>query len=165
MNALPAFLKTVSIFSGLSDAELEILSNRFSMRTYDPGETIIKQGEISDNLYIIYSGFVNVTKGATKPEEKEIFITTMGPGDCFGEAALFHNVKRTANIAAHEKSEVLTIGKMAFVKYLQASPEAANRVLFQMLKNLFLRLEQTSAELHFERKTGLAQDAIDKILS
>jgi CRP-like cAMP-binding protein len=159
------FLKTVKIFELLTDEELVVLSQLFTSHQCRTNERIVSEGEMSSKFYVVREGFVNVTRGQTPKEKEEgnAFVTVLGAGDYFGEAALFHDVKRIANVDAADKTRLLVVDKKDFERYLHANPIAANRILILMFKQLFLRLEKTLSELQFERSGGLAQSAIDQL--
>lgn len=160
MTSLEQFLKTVRIFENLTEEELSHLVPLFEVRNAKNKERVISEGEISDLFYVIRSGHLNVTKGA-----KESFITVLGPKDYFGEASLFHNVRRTASVVASDDVQLLHLPRDQFQQYLLTYPMAANRILFQMLKEVFLRLEETSNELLLERGTHQnTATAIHKLL-
>lgn len=157
-----SFLKSVNIFSTLVETEREILASRFKEIQFGAGDNIISEGDPSQCLYLICSGFVDVTRG---PKENRIFLTTLTAGEYFGEAALFQDLKRTANVDARDNVQLLMMDRQNFAEYLGAYPSSANQILLQMLKQIFVRLSQTSHELQFERKDSLAQSAIDKLFT
>lgn len=161
MNSLITFLKKTDVFSLLSEQELTEISSYIKEAKYTQKTRIIKEGESSDALYLIQEGFVHVVRGKTD----DVFIATLGPGDTFGEAALFHKTKRIAHIDTDENTTLLIVEKEAFDKILEKYPSAASKILLQILKQLFVRLERTSHELQFERTGHLDQDAIDGIFS
>lgn len=162
MTTLVSFLKRVAIFRDLDEADLEALSTRFEARKFQRDETVIQEGDFSDEFFIIQSGEAKVTRG---PIGEEVIITSLGPAEYFGEAALFNNVKRSANIQALEPIEALTIQRAVFEEFLEARPLAGNKILQHMLRQLFFRLEKTNAQLEFERQGGFAQNAIRGLLS
>ena len=160
MTSLGQFLKTVRIFENLTEEELSHLVPLFEVRNARNKVRVITEGEISDLFYIIRSGHLNVTKGL-----KDFFITILGPKDYFGEASLFHDVRRTASVTANEDVQLLLLPREQFQQYLLTYPMAANRILFQMLKEVFLRLEETSNELLLERGSPAGSlSAIHKLL-
>lgn len=162
MSDMVPFLQTVSIFKDLTTPEREILAGLFTEVHFKSNETIISEGDSSQSLYLVRSGFVNVSRG---PKDHRIFLTTLSAGEYFGEAALFQDIKRTANVDAREDVHLAIIDRQSFDTYLSSNPSAANRILYQMLKQIFIRLSQTSHELQFKRKDSLAQSAIDKLFS
>lgn len=161
MGSLEQFLKTVRIFENLSPEELRHLVPLFEIKNVKNKERVIAEGEISDRFYVIRSGHCNVTKGS-----KDTFITVLGPKDYFGEASLFHDVRRTANVTASEDSQLLLLPREQFQQFLLTYPLAANRILFQMLKDVFLRLEETSNELLLSKGPHAtpAENAIHRLL-
>src|SRR5689334_227225 len=60
---------------------------------------LVREGEPAESFYIILAGEAEVLK--REPRTDRLFpIAKLGPGDHFGETALFHAVKRTATIRA-----------------------------------------------------------------
>jgi len=66
-------------------------------RTFAPGETIIRQGELGESIYFVLEGAVEVfvRRGAG-----EALIDRHGPGRYFGELALLGDRRRTATVRA-----------------------------------------------------------------
>ena len=54
------YLKTHSIFKGMSDDQAQTLASAASIRTYEPGDCLFKQDESADFCYIVVSGRVSV---------------------------------------------------------------------------------------------------------
>ena len=54
------YLKTHSIFKGVTDEQIKILSSYAHLRHYEPGDCLFKQGESADHFYIVVSGRVSV---------------------------------------------------------------------------------------------------------
>ena len=112
MTSLEQFLKTVKIFENLTEEELSHLVPLFEVRNTKNKERIIRESELSDLFYIIRSGHFNITKGP-----KDVFITALGPKDYFGEASLFHQARRTANVTASEDAQLLIMHRDQFQQY------------------------------------------------
>src|SRR5205085_662238 len=83
--------------------------------TYLAGEAVIREGETGDRLYIIHSGTVVVTKGRHR-------LARLGPGDFFGEMALFDNEPRSATVTAAGPVEVLVLQRDRFHSLVQQRP-------------------------------------------
>jgi len=163
MTPIAEFLKKVSIFRDLRPKELEELATHFERRKAQSHERIITEGERSDQFFIIQNGFVNITKGESKPGQAAAFISTLGPSDTFGEASLFHDTQRIANVDASSEVDLLVSDRKRFHAYLDSHPVSAKCILLQVLKQVFQRLEKTSYELQFKRGDGINQDAIDQL--
>ena len=69
---------------------------------YEPGEPIVRQGEIGDRFYIIARGAVEVVR---EDGDTCTRLARLGPGEHFGEVALLQNVPRTATVRAVEPTD------------------------------------------------------------
>jgi CRP-like cAMP-binding protein/membrane protease YdiL (CAAX protease family) len=63
----------------------------------DPQSIIVREGEDSENFYVILAGEAEVLKREGR-DGQDFPIATLGPGQHFGETALFDQIKRTATI-------------------------------------------------------------------
>ena len=74
---------------------------------FEPGQEIVREGEVGQRLYLIWKGEVDVTRGGLSSEP----IVTLGPGQHFGETAIFQNVRRTATVRARTRVELISLGR------------------------------------------------------
>jgi NADH dehydrogenase len=75
---------------------------------YEPGQEIIREGEIGRRLYIVMEGEVEVSRAS--PSGSEV-LATLGRGQHFGEIAVFQDSRRTASVRARTKVELLSVGQ------------------------------------------------------
>ena len=75
---------------------------------YEPGQPIIRQGELGHNLYLILEGKVEVVR---EDDGRPTVLATLGPGQHFGEVAVFENVRRTATVRAATPVELVSLGQ------------------------------------------------------
>ena len=155
-------LKNVNIFSTLTDEERDQLAGFFHVKKFAAGQRIIKQGDETDDLYIVHEGYLPVSR---TDWDKDVYLSMLGPGDYFGEAALFASTQRSANVDAQGDAVLLAMSKQSFSVYMTEHPDSVRRVLFEMLKQLFLRLQTTSMELQSARKAHQGQVDIDKFFT
>ena len=73
---------------------------------FEPGQIIVKQGDIGRNMFIIQSGEVEVIR---EDPDGDKMLTRLGAGEHFGEAAVFQNVRRTATVRARTRVQLLTL--------------------------------------------------------
>ena len=78
---------------------------------YEPGEVIVRQGEIGDRFYVVGKGAVEVIR---EEGGRSTALATLGPGEYFGEVALLKDLPRTATVRALEPTDVLAIGRGDF---------------------------------------------------
>ena len=115
-------------------------------RLYRAGETIVRQGEVGDCMYVIQSGKVEVIK---EQAGSEVSLAELGEGDFFGEMALFEKDVRSATVRALGDVRVLTVDQKILLRKIHEDPSLA----FRIIRKLSQRIRGLDAELL--RITGL----------
>jgi CRP/FNR family transcriptional regulator len=115
------------IFSGLSEDELAELSDIAIERRFDTGEFVFWDGDAPDYFYILAEGQIKAVKHASSG--KEFIIAFLGPGEMFGEVAVFENKPYPASAEAAEPTKVLGIERGRFLSFLAKRPEVALRII------------------------------------
>lgn len=106
-----SLLRRMSLFSGLSPQELAALDARLQKRHVAAGELFVRQGEPRSFLFIIVTGVVELS--ITEQGEEKV-IGTLGPGEHFGEYALFADTPYHANGRARLDAELLLLDEAKF---------------------------------------------------
>lgn len=91
---------------------------------YEPGQDIVREGDIGHELYIIRSGEVEVWKRRGESPGSDL-VATLGPGERFGEVAVFRGVRRTATVRARTRVELLRVRRDAAVALTESSADIA----------------------------------------
>ena len=115
-----AFLKRVPLFSGLTDGQIERLAAGSVRRNFPKGRTIVAEGEPSQSLYVLLSGRAKVQRSDT--EGKEVILSVLGPGECFGEMSLIDDAPRSASVITLESSDFMSIAKESFKAHPRLEP-------------------------------------------
>ncbi len=102
-------------------------------REFRAGETIIRQGDVGDTMFVIQEGQVEVVQreGGT-----EIVLGVLGSGDFFGEMAIFEKEVRSATVRARGDVRVLTVDRKTLLRRISADPSLALRMLEKMSSRL-----------------------------
>ena len=137
-------LKNVPIFSELGRRDLSRLSKLMVPRSFKAGEVIIKENDQAAGFFVVTSGKVEVLRGAGGPSPH--LLATFGPGEFFGEMALFEGYPRSATVRALEDTECLAMTRWDFTAELRTHPEIA----VGMLPPLVRRLRDADARLAAE---------------
>lgn len=127
-------LKQVEIFSGLSDAELDIIADSCISRSYPKNTVIINEDDFADSLYVIEQGRVKVY--CSDKNGKEFIMNTMGAGEYFGELALLDDEKRSASVRTLDKSVFVIMYKDEFNKILDEQPNIARTLIRNLTKRV-----------------------------
>jgi len=116
-------LGRVDLFAGLSDEARREIAGAIRSRTFGDGESIVRQGEPGESMFIIASGRAVV---ALEPDRREV--ATIEGGGYFGEMSLLTGEPRTATVIARGDTVVLEIGADLFRHLGMTSPQAIEQV-------------------------------------
>lgn len=107
-------------------------------KSFPRGSVIIKEGEISNEAYIVSKGMVKIVK--QRRDGQTLTLAEMGPGQLFGEMCLFGSVERTASIIAITDVELNVIDKEHFQEVFRNTPLEAKLIIVLLAR----RLQKTS---------------------
>jgi len=120
-------LKKSLIFSSLKEDELDELSKLAIERNYKPDDFIFWEEDPPDYFYIIVEGRIKVLKYSSSG--KEFIIAFFGPGEMFGEVAVFENKPYPASSQAMVNTKILRIKKEDFLTFLSSRPRIALSII------------------------------------
>jgi len=115
-------------------------------RTYAKGEVIFSEGDQGDALYVIQFGQVKIVK---RTPTTEITLAVLGPGEIFGEMALFEHKERSASAIAVDEARILTVDRKKFFATMSRDPTLA----FKILSSMSQRLRQLDQQVSRDRVT------------
>jgi len=96
-------------------------------REYADGETIVRQGETGDCMYVVQEGRVGIY---VETDGKETLLREVDEEDAvIGEMALFGRQVRSATVRAHGRVRVLTIDRSGFLRRVHEDPSIAFRIV------------------------------------
>jgi CRP/FNR family transcriptional regulator, cyclic AMP receptor protein len=127
-------IKHVSLFSQLSDNELESISKISHANTFGKGHVVCQEGEEGDALYIIMKGKVKVC--LYDENGREYILDVIGEGGFFGEMSLIDELPRSANVITLDPSELLVVKRQEFVRVLMENPSATLGILKVLSRRL-----------------------------
>lgn len=155
-------LGKIQLFRYLPEESVRRLLDCSSFVECDDGERFITEHSVESNVYVILSGSCAVM---VDREGQDAYVTTLGPGQVVGEAAIFANLPRTASVVSKGASRLMCFERSAFLSVLRDEPEAGVRILFVMVHNLLGKLREVNLELAFERKDDASQDDVDALIA
>lgn len=144
------FLKEVTIFKHFKDERLREIAQRVEVKEFKEKEIIIRQGENSDNFYIIKDGLVGIILEVDKQNE-EVMGSLKGKGDFFGEIGIIYNIPRSTTIIALKPTTLLQLSDRDFME-LVYSDEKAKEFLQELAE---VRLMKNAEALEKYKKTIL----------
>ncbi|MDX2452494.1 cyclic nucleotide-binding domain-containing protein [Desulfosarcina sp.] len=119
-------LKKIEIFADLSVNELAAVASVTEEAAFDEMEMVFREGETGDTLFLVLEGEVAVIKDCNV--DREIELDTIGPGDYFGDMALFGDDRRSATIRVKKDARFLTLNKQELQEIVREYPQIALHV-------------------------------------
>ena len=143
-DSLDEVLKRTPVFRRLSPDDRRHLTAVASLRPFDKGDILFREGDASDLLFTVASGRVKVSK--TTPRGTDVILEIFGPGDPVGAVALYESRPYPATAAALEPTVCVVIPRQAFFSLLEAHPTLV-RGLLTGLTHRLVELTNRLAEL------------------
>lgn len=148
-------LASIDFLAALAESERRALAERLTLETYAAGETVVRQGEPGDSLFLVWSGDAAVRISDASGESREV--ARLRPGESFGEMSLLTGAARGATVVAVCDLVVARIGREAFGSILAANPgvmERISRVVAERLARNQAFLDEVRREAPARRGGG-----------
>jgi len=117
-----AFLKGGTFLGLLSDSALQALVRNGRVKKFAPGDVICRRGDQGDSVLVVLSGTLKIKN--TTLDGRDVGLNFLGVGDVAGEIAVLDGRERTADIVAHDETEVLVIHRRDVLPALTSHPQA-----------------------------------------
>ncbi len=136
-----ALLRRVPVFSTLAEEDLTKVAEVTVPRRFDAGEVVFREGDESNTCYVVRSGHARAVR--EHADGRSITLANFGPGDIFGELAMFDNERRSATVETLERTEVIAILGGDMRRLLTEHPDIA----VKLVAALGRRLRETNERL------------------
>ncbi len=131
----------VPVFSTLERGDLERIAQLAVPRDFEPGEVVFREGDSSDTCYVVSGGRARAIR--SHRDGRTITLATFGPGDIFGELALFEDERRSATVEAIERTSVLGVLGPDMRRLMNEHAEISARLVIALGR----RLRETNERL------------------
>lgn len=118
-------LKQVPLFQGMSDKALARVAEISKEVSHRAGKTIVEEDHSAVGFHLILSGEADATQGGA-------VVSTMGPGDYFGEMSLIDGKPRSASVVAKTDLRTLAIPAWNFNRLLDENPDMMRALLVSL---------------------------------
>ncbi|MBN2601655.1 MAG: cyclic nucleotide-binding domain-containing protein [Candidatus Marinimicrobia bacterium] len=152
MNTIDA-LRRSELCNGLNDNELKLMSEIFHSRQVNRNKIVLKEGEPSNDLYIIVRGRVKVVMSSSAIPGDFEKIATLKDNEIYGEFALLDGSTRSASVIAEEDSFFLYADYLDFHRFMEEN----EHIGFIIMKNLAKILTAKLRKTNFEMRDGAHQ--------
>jgi CRP/FNR family transcriptional regulator len=127
-------LARVPAFATLERRDLQRIAEVAVPRDFAPGQTVFREGDASDTCYVVRSGHARAIR--THGDGRTITLATFGPGDIFGELAMFEDERRSATVEAIEDTTVVGVLGPDMRRLMSEHPEIATRLVVALGRRL-----------------------------
>jgi CRP-like cAMP-binding protein len=128
-NDLVEMLEKASLWSGLDRKDLRFILQLSKERKYGTGDLIVQKGEGDVGFYLIVSGSVEIKSNGT-------ILSTLAPGQFFGEMSVIDNQPRSASVVAKEPTTCLVLSAWSFNALITKHPKIALKILQEFVRRL-----------------------------
>ena len=144
--AFSMYSASIPLFQHMTYKELLGILGVARGRQFQAGQTIIREGELGDELFVLFRGKVEVRKSG-------MAIATLRAGGHFGEMGLVDQAPRSATVVAMEDTSAISIDRANLLKLMRRDPLLAVKLLWSFVQVLSARLRNTNEAL-----TGLKSE-------
>jgi CRP/FNR family transcriptional regulator, cyclic AMP receptor protein len=127
-------LGSVPVFSTLVPEDLQRIAELAVPRSFAPGQAVFREGDSSDTCYIVRSGHARAVR--EHGDGRTITLATFGPGDIFGELALFEDERRSATVEALEELGVVAVLGPDMRRLMVEHPQISTRLVIALGRRL-----------------------------
>ncbi len=143
-------LRRIPLFQYMTYKELLSILSIAKARSFQPGQTVVQEGESGDEMFVLFRGRVEVDKGGAT-------IAAFRAGAQFGEMALVDQAPRSATVVAVEPTSAIALSRDALLKLMRKDSLLAVKLLWSFAQVLSERLRNTNEAL-----SGL-KDEVDRL--
>ncbi len=137
-------LSRIPVFAELGAEDLGRVAQVAVPRSYEGQHVIFREGDDSDTCYIVRSGHARAIRQHS--DGRTITLARFGPGDIFGELAMFDDERRSATVEALDDLSTVAIPGSAMRSLLQRHPEIAVKLVIALGRRLRAANERLSRQ-------------------
>jgi CRP/FNR family cyclic AMP-dependent transcriptional regulator len=161
-------LSNIPIFSGFTEAECQQLYDAAQLLVFRPGEIVLHQGKVAQELWVLMEGKCEVFKHAEdgQPGQLPIVLATLEPHSNFGEMSFFDGAPHSASVRAQTSVKLLCFSRDKFDEMIRRESSMACKLAINTVNNLaerMRRMDEWVAELLTEHAQGPAVPELTRL--
>src|SRR5919112_1621664 len=127
-------LRNVPVFAALGPDDLRRVADVAVPRRFTDGQVIFREGDSSDTCYVVRKGHARALR--ENVDGRMIALAHFGPGDIFGELAMFDEEKRSATVETLDPVEAIAIAGSDMRRLLREHPDIAVKLVIALGRRL-----------------------------
>ena len=135
-------------------------------RRFDAGDVVFREGDSSDTCYVVRSGHCRAVR--EHADGRTITLATFGPGDIFGELAMFEEERRSATVEAVDQVTVVAVLGGDMRRIMREHPQISMRLVIALgrrLRETNERLARQSFQTVQSRVATVLSQLVEQALS
>lgn len=152
-----SIVRKAPIFQGMDEAAANSLRASMSPIKLRKSQTLFKEGDDGDHLYIVTSGKIKL--GTKSVDGRENLLMILGPGDMFGDLSLFDSGPRTSTATAVTEARLLSLGQDKVIPWVKEYPQVSLHLLARLASRL-RRTNEVVSDLVFADVPGRVAKAL-----
>lgn len=129
LKGIVAGFAAAPLFAGIPERQLKQIAKFAKVRDIPPDTFVVKHGEKGIGFYLILEGQVQVRRSGRT-------IARLGPGEFFGELALFDDRSRSADVVTAGPTRVVVLSRWEFWGFANEHPSVLRTILQEMARRL-----------------------------
>lgn len=155
-------LRSIPLFNGLNETECRQIAEVIQMHSFAAGDTVIRQGESSRDLWVMLDGTCEVSKRLLydDPDSESVLLATIEPYQHFGEMSFFHAAQHSADVRAKSNVKVLRISHVDYQDLIAEGVWAAYKLAYNVVQGLaerMRRMDEWVTDLMLRQKESVTQ--------
>jgi CRP/FNR family cyclic AMP-dependent transcriptional regulator len=132
-------------FAEFNRNDVDLLAGYMRIYHAQPGQTIIREGDVGDYMLLLIRGEVDIFKTNLMGEQQ--LMTSVSQGTTLGEMSMIDGEPRFATCIALKETTFGTLTRDNMVKIIVENPSLGAKILIKLVTMLSQRLRRTSATL------------------
>ena len=156
-------LQGVTVFEALAPDDLRRVAQVAVPRRFASGQVIFREGDASDTCYVVRRGHCRAVR--ENIDGRTIALAHFGPGDIFGELAMFDDERRSATVETLDEVEALAISGTDMRRLLREHPDIAVKLVIALgrrLREANERLARQSFQTVQSRVAGVIAQLVEQ---
>ena len=137
-------LGRVPVFAGLAADDLALVAEVTHPRKFGAAEVIFRDGDESNTCYVVRTGHARAVR--EHADGRQIALATFGPGDIFGELAMFDNERRSATVEATDRVAAVAVLGADMRRLMQEHPELSAKLVISLGRRLRAANERLASQ-------------------
>ncbi len=140
IDEVAPILSEISIFAGLSDAQLYKLFGLLRKTSYKAGERVFSEGDQPSHIYIVQSGSMKLVVNC---DDTPLELILFEEGQCFGETSVIGIQPHAATAVCVEDTELIVLSRNALLSLYKSNLEMFSTLILNIAREACRRLAKT----------------------